>query len=510
MKFFLFFSLGMYLLFASGCASRGSASGGHKAFAAGEYARSAGIYKKAFSNEKNKFTKGEIAFYMGESYRRINQPNKAAAAYSRALRTGFDHPRMRLYYAQSLFKAGKVKEALAEFEKILEKSPNDALAHVGLASCKMIEQPAKAPRCDVKKFDAINSKFSDFSPAFSMESEPEIYFSSMRSLAKKRNMSRITGQGGGDIYYIYKDAKGKWTKPEIVDDPVSTTFDEGALSLSFDGKEMYFTRCRYDQSKVIGAEIFRMKRSGGRWSEPELVPLAGDSLVVAHPAISPDGLTLYFVSDMPGSVGGKDIWKVTRADVTSDWSQPVNVGAPVNTHGDEMFPYVRHDGVLFFSSDGHPGFGGLDVFRLTEQESGPAVVENLLMPINSGGDDFGIVFERGVEKGLFSSSRDNVKGVDNIYEFQYRPVSLVFKGRLTHGDSSAAPEGAFVRVAGNDGVIKKLEVQPDGVFTFDIQPNVDYVFLCGAPGYLNHREKFTTNGVGDDKVFDFRIVLKPR
>ena len=504
---FLFFVLfSVWIL--SGCAIKGSLGGANKAYSTGEYARSAAIYKKIFTKEKNKFTKGEIAFYMGESHRRINQPGKAASAYSRALRTSFDSPDMRLYYAQSLLKTGKTEDAQVQFEKVLEKSPNDALAHIGLSSCKFILEQKLAPRCDVSKFKEINSKYSDYSPAYSAETDPKIYFSSMRSSGKKKGLSRITGQGASNIFVIYKDDKGRWVKPEVVEDPVSTNFDEGALSISTDGKELYFTRCRYDQTKVIGSEIFLMKRTGGRWSDPELVPLGGDSLVMAHPAISSDGLTLYFVSDMAGSIGGKDIWKVQRADKDADWSVPVNLGSPVNTVGDEMFPYVKPDGTLFFSSDGHVGYGGLDVFRLRQNEGEPTKIENLLMPINSMSDDFGIVFDGDSESGLFASSRDNVKGVDNIFQFTYRPVVLGFKGRVTDYGKKKAPEGAFVRVVGSDGVMQKIEVQPDGAFTFNLKPNTDYVFMCGAKGYLNHREKFSTIGVVDDKVFEYQIVLK--
>lgn len=505
-EFLLFILFSVWIL--SGCAFKGTLGGANKAYSTGEYARSAAIYKKIFPKEKNKFTKGEIAFYMGESHRRINQPSKAVSAYSRALRTSFDHPQMRLYYAQSLLKTGKTEEAQVQFEKVLEKSPNDALAHIGLSSCKFSLEQKTAPRCEVLKFKEINSKYSDYSSAYSAETDPRIYFSSMRTSGKKRGLSRITGQGASNIFVIYKDTKGRWVKPEVMEDPVSTNFDEGALSISTDGKEMYFTRCRYDQTKVIGSEIYLMKRTGGRWSDPELVPLGGDSLVLAHPAISPDGLTLYFVSDMAGSLGGKDIWKVQRADKDATWSTPVNLGAPVNTQGDEMFPYVKPDGTFYFSSDGHVGYGGLDIFRLRQNEGEPAKVENLLMPINSMNDDFGIVFDGTSESGMFTSSRDNVKGVDNIFQFAYRPVVLAFKGRVTDSGKKKAPEGAFVRVVGTDGVMQKIEVQPDGAFAFQIKPNTDYVFMCGAKGYLNHREKFTTTGVGDDKVFEYHIVLK--
>ncbi len=505
-EFLLFILFSVWIL--SGCAFKGTLGGANKAYSTGEYARSAAIYKKIFPKEKNKFTKGEIAFYMGESHRRINQPSKAVSAYSRALRTSFDHPQMRLYYAQSLLKTGKTEEAQVQFEKVLEKSPNDALAHIGLSSCKFSLEQKTAPRCEVLKFKEINSKYSDYSSAYSAETDPRIYFSSMRTSGKKRGLSRITGQGSSNIFVIYKDTKGRWVKPEVMEDPVSTNFDEGALSISTDGKEMYFTRCRYDQTKVIGSEIYLMKRTGGRWSDPELVPLGGDSLVLAHPAISPDGLTLYFVSDMAGSLGGKDIWKVQRADKDATWSTPVNLGAPVNTQGDEMFPYVKPDGTFYFSSDGHVGYGGLDIFRLRQNEGEPAKVENLLMPINSMNDDFGIVFDGTSESGMFTSSRDNVKGVDNIFQFAYRPVVLAFKGRVTDSGKKKAPEGAFVRVVGTDGVMQKIEVQPDGAFAFQIKPNTDYVFMCGAKGYLNHREKFTTTGVGDDKVFEYHIVLK--
>lgn len=498
------------VLALSSCGILAPKGSSKKAFDLGEYTRAADLFKREYSKEKNKYLKGEIAFQMGECYRLTNKPSKAASAYSRALRTSYKNELIELYLGQSMLKMGKPDDARTYFLAYNEKHPTDALGRDGLASCDIQINPPKAKRFEIEKIKAINSKFSDYSPAYGGSEVEVLYFASMRSNGKRKTFSRITGQGPSKVYAMRKDSKGKWLKPEIIEEFGESTFDEGGICVSADGKELYFTRCSFDNTKVFGSEIFVSKRSGGVWGEPLLIPLAGDSLVNAHPAVTADNLTLYFVSDMPGGIGGKDIWKVVRDTPEGEWGKPENLGYPVNSKGDEVFPTVSPDGTLYFSSNGHAGIGGLDIFRLGKNEKDSVAVFNVGVPLNSFYDDFGMVFHPKDKMGMFTSSRDNVKGVDNIYAFSWRDVQLSMRGKIYDEKSKSAIEGAYLRLVSADGTDKRLDLNPDGGFTSQLKPNTDYVFLAAAPGYFNRRQRLTTPAATDDKefVFDLPLSLK--
>ncbi len=236
----------------------------------------------------------------------------------------------------------------------------------------------------------------------------------------------------------------------------------------------------------MGASIVLSQRTGGKWGEPAAIQIGTDSVsvVIAHPAISPDGESLYFVSDREGGYGGKDIWVSHKSGDT--WGEPENLGSAINTPGNEEFPYVRMDGTLYFSSDTQIGYGGLDIFKATKNEKGEWEIVNMGEPVNSDGDDFGIVFKGNMEEGMFSSSRGSTKGVDNIYHF-IRPV-LKFKlnGKIVN-ENGEEVVGAYLRLIGSDGTVSKINAPSDGVFTVDLKPDTDYVFLIAAKGYLNQK-----------------------
>ncbi|MFT3737165.1 MAG: OmpA family protein [Breznakibacter sp.] len=506
-----FLSLIAMAISVTGCASLMPGGSADKAYELGEYHRAALLYKKSYRKEKNKYFKGEMAFKMGECYRFTNKPTKAATEYSRALRTSYKNPLIELYLAQTLLKMGKPEEARTRFQSYIDKYPTDPLGHIGLRSCDFTANPTKAKLFEVGTFKEINSKYSDYSPSYGGTEGEVVYFSSMRIAGKRKSLDRITGQGISKIYSLRKDSKGKWLKPEKMEDFGENTFDEGGICISADGKELYFTRCRFDHSKIMGAEIYVSKRTAGVWGEPQLIPLAGDSIVCAHPAISPDNLTLYFVSDMAGGIGGKDIWKVVRDTPDGEWGHPVNLGEPVNTKSDELFPSVDENGNLFFSSDGHPGLGGLDLFRLGKNDKDSAAVFNLGTPLNSISDDFEIVFKPKTKQGLFVSSRENVKGIDNIYTLSWRDVRLSVRGKVYDEKTKSPIQGAYVRLVSSDGIDKRLIPEHDGSFKSELLPKNEYVLLAVAPGYFNRKQKVSTPSLTDnDKeyVLDFSLSLK--
>lgn len=491
----------------SGCSGGKKVSQAQKAFEIGEYTKAAELYKKAYSREKNKYNKGEYSYFMGESYRIINKPTKAASAYSKAVRYKYPERQAQFYMAESYRKAGKLDKAIPEYETYLEEVPADVRAQKGLASCMMLKKGSKQNRYQVDKIKKLNSKFSDYSPAYASKSFDYLIFSSMRTEAKNKRKNRVTGQGTSAIYYSKIDSKGEWTDPTAFEEPINfPQFDDGSPCVGLDGKTLYYTRCRYDNTKPMGAEIVFCSRKGGKWGEPEALTIGEDSLVVAHPAISADGETLYFVSDRDGGFGGKDIWK-TQKSGEGGWGEPVNLGSAINTSGDEMFPYVRMDGVLYFSSDTHIGFGGQDIFKAELNEEGEWTVVNMGTPINSNSDDFGIVFKDKLEEGILSSSRGSSKGIDNLYSFILPKLNFTLNGKIVNKNDEVV-NGAYLRLIGSDGTTLKINAPTDGSFKVKLKPGTDYVFLVAAEGYLNQKVKFTTSGETDDKDYEYNVVME--
>lgn len=501
--FVRFVLLAFLLLLVFSCGSR-KQSAALKSFEIGEYHRAEGRLKVVYNSEKNKFAKGQHSFYLGECYRLINMPKKAASAYNKAVRYKYSDPFTLLYLAESYRKTGDYVKAMEAYRQYLEKKSFDALANNGILSCKMaLEAPIIQP-WQVEKVKAFNSKYSDFSPAFGGASYDQVYFTSMRSDKKKRKLNRITGQGNSSIYLTKLDAKGVWTKPEKMEEPITSAFDDGTPNMGFDGKTMYFTRCPYVNTQPNTAQVFEVQRSGGRWGEPVQVIPGGDSVMVAHPAIAPDGSTLYFVSDRPGGYGGKDLYKSVKYE--GQWGMAENLGSAINTPGDEMYPYVRHDGTLYFSSDGHIGFGGLDIFKVEFDDQGRERVVNLGKPLNSESDDFGIVFQGKKESGFFSSSRGSAKGYDDIFSFIMPEVVFDLYGSVQFSSKKSA-SNINLRLVGTDGTNQKLAVGEDGSFGCRLEKNTDYVLMASAPGFYNTKENFSTRSMTGSQTIEVTLKM---
>ncbi len=501
------YSIIALLVLLQSCSIGDKMTNANKAYLIGEYDRAAKQFKKAYKKEKNKYTRGEIAFYLGECYRRTNKPRKAASAYRNSVRYKYEEIEAELFLADTYFASEKYEEAVEAYKSYLDKKALDRRAQNGLAAYKLVLNDSIKTRYQVEKIKDLSSpKFSDFSPGYASSDYDQVYFSSMRTEKKSRKRNRITGQGGSNIYVSRIDAKNKWTDPEPLDESINTTFDEGSATMSDDGKSMYFTRCRYDNEMPSSAEVYMVSRSGGKWGEPSQIIIGGDSVLIAHPAISPDNETLYFVSDMPGGYGGKDIWKSEKGD--EGWNEPVNLGSVVNTPGDEMFPYVRTDGTLYFASNAHVGYGGLDIYRAVfDDEAGHYRVNNMGKPINSEGDDFGIAFKGLQEEGIFSSSRGSSKGVDNLYSFVLPKLEFSMKGIVYSQKDETPLANAYIKLIGTDGTNIKLKIREDGSFGTKLSNQTDYVFMVASPSYFNYKQRFSTNGLSDNREFNFEVNM---
>lgn len=495
----------------SACTSQKSFRSGLSSYERGEYYRAAERYRKAYRNDSDPQHRQEMAFQMGECYRKLADYSRAAIWYKNAIRRAYPDKKAILYCAECLKATQAFEEATIFYQQYLDLFPGDQQALSGLQACTFVpEWEANPTRYVVSSISELNSKYSDYSPVFMTGKNNEVILSSMREDKNdKKSKSGVTGQPFGDLYRSeFLLQKQKWSEPELLEANriINTDDDEGAAAISPNGDLMVYTRCRADKTLDMGASLFATRISRGNWSEPILIQLAADSLVAAHPAFSADGTTLYFVSNRPGGFGGTDIWMATRDG--NDFSPPVNLGPEINSSGNEVFPTTDRNGNLYFSSDFWPGMGGLDIFKASKAETGKWIIENMQVPVNSSGDDFGMNFiQEETPRGMFSSNRKGSRA-DDIYSFYLPPKLYRMSGEIFDKETGQRLDGARVRVIATDGTNLSMRAN-DGKFQVKLKPETEYVFAAFRDGYLNDKARETTFGLTDSKDFNIRLYLTP-
>ena len=476
------------------------------AFNAGEYFEAIDLYKNAVNKVNDKTQKTAILFKIGECYRILGDARSAELWYRKAVREDYQDPIIFLRYGQMMLINEKYEEAEEQFKKYMELVPDDPRGSIGVESCEAaVDWKDNPTGYIVENMRYFSTRQRDFSPAYVNESYTELYFTSTREDASGNDTHGATGQNFADLFTSTLDRKGKWSVPVPVE-KLNSEFEDGTPCISSDFTILYFTRCKKGKNQQLGCQIMSATAEGSDWSDPKVVlEELGDSVTSAHPAISPDGNTLYFISDMPGGLGEKDIWKVTRGEGGS-WSEPVNLGEEINTPGNELYPYVHRDGTLYFSTDSRVGLGGLDIYKASKDEIGNWRLENMKPPINSPEDDFGIVFEADMERGFFSSSRKG-RGNDDIFSFVLPPLEFSVTGVVKDERNDQILAGSTVKSVGSDGITVETTTGEEGTFRFMLKPVTDYVFIASQPGYLNGKERESTRGMDQSKEFEVTIYL---
>ena len=498
----------LWLLLLTSCGTESVLRKAEQSYALGEYYDAGALYKKAYTktDPKEKDKRAERAFMVGECYRRINLNAKALASYLNAARYGCTDSIVFKHLADLQLQKGDYKSAITNYTTYLTYCPTDTTAINGLKACTTAPQWKKSPTRFIVKKDALfNSRRSEYSPVYSSDKYDQFIFTSTRDKALGEDKSLITGVKAPDLFVVKKDENGKWQKPEVIESEVNSEYEEGACTFSPNYTTMYFTRCTVDSEAPRPAQIYKSSRSDASWGAPTLCDIMKDSITsCAHPAVSPDGKWLYFVSDMSGGMGGLDIW---RTELLADgFGMPENLGAPINTQGDEMFPTFRPNGDLYFSSDGHQGIGGLDIYCATQDNDGKWQIQNLLAPVNSPADDFGMTFEGERMRGFFSSNRGDARGWDHIYSFNLPETVHTLTGWIYEKDGYELPEGTIYLI-GNDGTNEKLNPKTDGSFTKRITPGASYVLLGSCKGYLNYMQELVADSTDQDREYTLQFPL---
>lgn len=482
-------------------------------FAAGE------LFKKSYSRlpYKDKELRAQTAFNQGECFQKTNN-SRAEQAYLNAIRNKFSDSIVFLRLAQVQQKNGNYKEAEKNYSTYLSAFLKDSIAINGLKGIHFADSVKKNPtRYIIKRennFNAVRS--ASFSPAFGSKENDFLVFTSNRKVDKKEKktfINAVSGQPNNSLFQAKKNSKGEWEKPEIMEGEISTTNDEGITSFSSDGQTMYFTRSMTEENRGDGTKIVFSKKSGSSWSDPQVITLFSDTTIsVAHPAIAPDDITLYFVSDNKLGYGGKDIWRTKLEDGKATFIE--NLGSEINTAGDELFPSFKKDGTLYFSSNGHIGLGGLDIFKATQNNDSTSwMVENIGFPINSSSDDFGITFaqtDTEEEIGFFSTNRNEFRNYDAIWSFYLPRLTYTLEGKILAKNGSTIPN-ARINIVGDNGENARINAKGDGSYRYELQTNVKYLLQASSEEYLNSIDSIATFDVNkrESQVFTKNFNLIP-
>lgn len=472
------------------------------------------MYKKAYAKTSDANEKARMLFQIAESYRKILDYDQQIIWYNKALRAKYNAPEAFLYLAQAYHRQGDFKQAIENYNKFKSAAPGDNRADMGIEQAEFAQEQRKNPtRYIVQNEVLLNSSEYDFSPGWADQEYNTIFYSSSRQGAQGIEIDQRTGESFQDIFFATRDSKGKWSEPERLTYRVNTDHNEATPILTKDGSMLLFTRCESTKDVNKGCDIYLSRRVDNSWATAQLVQLKNkestDVTTVGHPALTNDEQYIIFASDMPGGFGGKDLWIAPFDKASRTAGEAINLGPEINTEGDEMFPFIRQDGRLYFASNGHIGMGGLDIFSAeVTGENQWGNVENLGVPINSTGDDFGIIWEGDAERGYFSSDRPGGKGQDDIYAFNLPPVLFALEGVVYDKDTQLPVPEATVKVLGSDGSSFEAETDGGGAFGFStkgeeryINPETNYSIEVSKPDYLVAKDQISTVGLGESTTF---------
>lgn len=507
--FLLIFALASFQpLIAATKKEKAASPKGDKAFNEGRYYDALNSYKKAYTKNKKAPMKAQASYQAGECFRMMSDWKNAEDWYGKAVQEKSKNPLATLRYADALRANGKYDEATVQYNAYKALAPSDPMGETGVQASKAAQGYKDKPtRHRIENVGALNTKYHDFGTAMSKADTNTVYFTSSRVEATGKDNDAWYGEKRFDIFKSSKDNNGRWSTPIALAEPLNGEWSDGSVALDATGNTMYVTRVEKVKGKDGVGKIYSSTFANGKWSDLVGMPWNSDDYTVGQPSVSVDGSSMYFVSDMPGGQGGKDIWMSKNEGGT--WGTPINMGTAINTAGDEMFPVITEGGKLYFSSNGLPGMGGLDLFTTAMEGGSWSAPKNLGSPMNSGGDDFNITM-LGTDKGFFSSNREGGQGADDIYTFVKPPLVFNVAGKVYDTDTKDPIKDATVELFGSDGTSLSVKTGADGTYTYPLKENTSYKLSASYTGYLTKFHEVSTIGLEDDKAFskDFDFPLK--
>ena len=527
MKILNFFTCltALFMLSLSSFAQKNFAKDADFAFKNENFYSATELYKKAMAKAKPD-EKARMNYQLGESYRFLVEPEQAEVYYGKAMKLKYDktNPDVILRLADVQRQQANYKLAKKNYEKYLAVNSGSKEAKEGVSSCKQaigwISEPTKHV---VQQEIQLNTDNYDYSPTWGDKKNTQMIFSSSRNGATGDGVDQRTGESFMDLWITTRDNKGKWGEPVVLDATINTVDNEGSSILNAKATNLYFTRCPVVKKENIGCDILVAAKSGKSFKEAVSLKLKGeaegsDTVTVGHPAINKRETLIIFASDMAGGQGGKDLWYSSYNKREKSWGTPVNLGPSVNTAGDDLFPYLDKDENLYFSSNGHIGLGGLDMFKAEKTaENKWGKVANLQYPLNSAGDDYGIIFEKGTDqKGFFTSNREGGKGKDDIYNFSLPEVKFLLEVYVKNKENNEPIPGVTITVLGSDGSQVVKTTDEEGKFIFDeeggnrfIKKNTNYGLQTKKNEFLAAKTKFSTEGEEASKRYIEEVFMQP-
>ncbi|MCK9254906.1 MAG: OmpA family protein [Bacteroidales bacterium] len=480
-----------------------------------QYELAKDYYLKAVPSLKSQEDKASVNYKLGICFKNLGDTDKSEMYFKISQKNyikGVIKPDVLLFYADALRMNGKYEDAIEVYKQYLQVSPQDHRAIAGLESCSLVPKWISRPtRYKVTNVSNFNTQSFDFSPAWGSKDYRTLFFTSSREGSMGSRSNYKTGQKFTDIFEVSQDRKGSWSEPIPVAGGINSEDDEGACTVSSKGTDMYFTRCRAGKKVDEPCKIYYASKKGNIWGEAIVVNIPGfENYEVGHPALSHDDKYLYFSAEAPEGYGGMDIYRSTIKN--SNAGRPVNLGPEVNSLGDEVFPTVREDGTLYFSSDGHKGMGGFDIYKVIKDEKGNINgIENLKYPINSSFDDFGIIFNGKEESGYFASNRKGGKGGDDIYSFILPPLRINLNGVVrdtTDITKIRNLKDVKLNLINDDGLVGEFVSLENGSFTYELEVNKNYEIKADAgKDYFATSAKFTTMKIEYDTVINVILNL---
>lgn len=490
------------------------------AYARGGFHTAAQEYIKAYAKIKGIEEKGRVAFMTGECFRMMLDPGAAEEWYDKAigLRFGDENPLVYLNYGEIMSAQQEFDEAIEWYMTYQENGGDSGVAESKIVAADndalaMDEPPS---RYAVENILLLNSDSYDFGAGFSSKKSDQIVFSSSRESSAGSGEDPVTGQSFMDLFQSEQDKKDRWSTPEPLNSTINTSSNEGTMTFDKKYKRMYFTRCVSDDNNSFACDVYRADAMGNKFGPSEVVELINrdenDSSQVGHPAFTIDNDYMMFVSDMAGGYGGKDIWYVSYDEKEDSFGPPQNMGPKINTMGDEMFPSMRFDGALYYSSTTLGEMGGLDIVRAmpTDKPMEFEPAEAMPYPLNSSSDDFALIFADDEDRGIFTSSRPGGKGKDDLYSFRLPNMNYCFRANVYDYDTGM-PLMSSVVVNSSKGDSWSMTADVDGSISLcdeEIKGSTTYGVDVQLEGYIGTGDRFSTVGLTESTTFAREYFLK--
>ncbi len=500
-----FFRLLIISLFFTSCASYHIRQG-NRLYDDLAYSAAIEEYQKALSKKEYPTARIKLA----ECYRKINDLPRAEEAFAKAVQLPEAQPVHKLHYGQILMRNGKYEQAKIYLDQYLNAVVSDNAARKLRESCDSISYwMADSIKYKIQTTN-LNSGQSNFSPVWYKEG---VVFTSDRNL--KGKVYDWTGRPFLELYYSKGDMKKGFAPPVNLTGDVNGLYHDGPATFTSKGDTIYFSRNNYEKSKIgesskdeLNLKICRAVRSDSSFNNITEFKFNSKEFSTAHPSLSPDGNTMYFVTDMPGGLGGADIYSSQK--VNGEWTTPVNLGPNINTPYNEMFPYVWKDSVLYFSSEGHYNFGGLDIFQSVKTGNSWSPAKNAGYPLNSSYDDFGVTVNDTGLAGLFSSNRNNkFTTLDNIYSFELNDLRFNLEGMAVEKATQLPLKDVKIELLNKDkNKVESILTDEAGKFTFKLDPETDFSVVGSKDTYFTNTEDVSTKGKKQSENMFVKLKLE--